>query len=111
VNFLPRHLHELQARNRAGQQDPTWRRLYASRSGVEGTVNEIVNGHQRRRCRCRGTAKAHVQHVLTAIAVNIERLSTQEPTDTARQPRPPAAFQQYLDARGLPRPRWWRQGQ
>jgi len=111
VNFLPRHLHELQARNRADQQDPTWRRLYASRSGVEGTVNELVNGHQMRRCRYRGTAKAHVQHVLTAIAVNIERLSIQEPTDTSYRPRPPTAFQQYLDARGLPRPRWWRQGQ
>jgi hypothetical protein len=65
------------------------------RSGVEGTVNEIVNDHQMRRCRYRGTAKAHVQHALTAIAVNIERLSTQEPTDTY-QPRTPTAFQQYL---------------
>ncbi|MFD4835362.1 IS1182 family transposase [Streptomyces uncialis] len=111
VNFLPRHLHKLQARNRADQHDPSWRRLYASRSGIEGTVNEIVNGHQMRRCRYRGTAKAHIQHVLTAIAVNIERLSTQEPTDTSYRPRPPTVFQQYLDARGLPRPRWWRQGQ
>lgn len=46
VNFLPRHLHNLQAQNRADQQDPTWRRLYAFRSGVEGTENELVNGHQ-----------------------------------------------------------------
>ncbi|MEV6956066.1 transposase [Streptomyces sp. NPDC051183] len=44
--------------NRADQQDPTWRRLYASRSGIEGTVNEIVNGHQMRRCRYRGTPKS-----------------------------------------------------
>ncbi|MET9967412.1 transposase [Streptomyces sp. NPDC006356] len=80
-----------------GCANSTWRRLYASRSGVEGTVNEIVNGHQMRPCRHRGTAEAHVQHVLTAIAVNIERLS-------AYPPRPPTAFQQYLDARGLPRP-------
>ncbi|WP_260462174.1 transposase [Streptomyces sp. TRM72054] len=28
-----------------------------------------------RRCRYRGQGKAHIQHVLTAIAVNIERLS------------------------------------
>ncbi|MFE2182309.1 hypothetical protein [Streptomyces sp. NPDC059455] len=26
------------------------------------------------------------------------------------RPRPPTAFQQYLDARDLPRPLWWRQG-
>ncbi|MEC4018296.1 IS1182 family transposase [Streptomyces sp. H27-D2] len=111
VNFLPRHLHELQTQNRADQHDPQWRRRYARRSGVEGTVNELVNGHQMRRCRYRGVAKAHVQHVFTAIAINIERLSEQEPPDSTYRPRPPTAFQQYLDAHGLPRPRWWRQGQ
>jgi transposase len=110
VNFLPRHLHGLQAQNRLDQQDPEWRRLYASRSGVEGTVNELVNGHRMRRCRYRGLAKTHVQHVLTAIAINIGRLSEQEPTHSTCRPRPPTAFQQYLDARGLPRPLWWRQG-
>ncbi|GAA2067337.1 hypothetical protein GCM10009839_93930 [Catenulispora yoronensis] len=55
-------------------------------------------------------AKTHVQHVLTAIAVNIERLSRQEPADSEYRPRPPTAFQQYLDAHDLPRPIWWRQG-
>lgn len=108
--FPPRHRHELQARNRADQQDPDWQRLYASRSGIEGTMNELVNGHQMRRCRYRGTAKTHAQHVLTAIAINIERLSSQEPADSAYRPRPPTAFQRYLDQRELPRPRWWRQG-
>ncbi|MCZ4509086.1 hypothetical protein O3Q52_12895 [Streptomyces sp. ActVer] len=37
-------------------------------------------------------------------------LSNQEPADSAYRPRPPTAFQQYLDHRELPRPRWWRQG-
>ncbi|MFI9042679.1 transposase [Streptomyces sp. NPDC053726] len=111
VNFLPQHLHELQARNRSDQQDPQWQRLYASRSGIEGTMNELVNGHRMRRCRYHGVSKAHVQHVLTAIAVNIERLSTQEPADSTYRPRSPTAFQQYLDENELPRPRWWRQGQ
>ncbi|MHA6757101.1 IS1182 family transposase [Streptacidiphilus sp. PAMC 29251] len=111
VNFLPRHLHELQTQNRADQQDPQWQRLYASRSGIEGTMNELANGHRMRRCRYHGVAKAHVQHVLTAIAINIERLSSQEPEDSAYRPRPPTTFQQYLDDHELPRPRWWRQGQ
>jgi hypothetical protein len=110
VNFLPQSLHELQVRNRADQQDPVWRRLYASRSGVEGTVSELVNGHHMRRCRYHGLNKTHVQHVLTAIAVNIERLSTQEPEASTYRPRPPTAFQQYLEVHGLPRPLWWRQG-
>ncbi|WP_016825817.1 IS1182 family transposase [Streptomyces viridosporus] len=110
VNFLPRHLHEIQARNRTDQQDLQWKRLYASRSGVEGTVHELVSGHRARRCRYHGTAKTHVQHVLTAIAINIERLSGQEPEGSTYRPRQPTAFQQYLDAHGLPRPLWWRQG-
>ncbi|MEN8652233.1 transposase [Streptomyces sp. 21So2-11] len=107
----PCHLHELQAQNRADQQDPHCQRRYAARSGIEGTVNEFVNGHQMRRFRYRGITKAHVQHVFTAIAINIKRLSEQEPPDSTSRARPPTAFQQYLDAHGLPRPRWWRQGQ
>ncbi|MFD4261095.1 transposase [Streptomyces sp. NPDC058534] len=34
-----------------------------------------------RRCRYRGQPKAHLQHVLTAIAVNIERLSGLTPAE------------------------------
>lgn len=109
INFLPRRIHELQERNRDDQQDSAWRRLYASRSGAEGTIAEFTGGHQARHCRYRGQAKAHVQHVLTAIAVNIERLSQQEPADSDYRPRPPTAFQQYLDAHGLPRPQNSRQ--
>ncbi|MEU3756680.1 transposase [Streptomyces olivoreticuli] len=110
VNFLPRHLHELQAKNRSDQQDPAWRRLYGCRSGVEGTVNEIVNGHRMRRCRYHGLAKVHVQHVLTAIAINVEHLSEQAAEPSTYRPRPPTAFQRYLEERSLPRPLWWRQG-
>ncbi|WUV84926.1 transposase [Streptomyces sp. NBC_01476] len=45
-----------------------------------------------RRCRYRGQPKAHLQHVLTAIAVNIERLSSLSATEEASSPRPPTAF-------------------
>ena len=41
VGFPPRELYELQARNRADQQDPAWHKRYAVRSGVEGTVCEV----------------------------------------------------------------------
>ncbi|WP_435842297.1 MULTISPECIES: transposase [Streptomyces] len=61
-----------------------------------------------RRCRYRGQGKAHIQHVLTAIAVNIERLSGLSPTEESLRPRPPTAFQNYLDQRELPRPKSWR---
>jgi hypothetical protein len=58
--------------------------------------------------RYRGQGKAHIQHVLTAIAVNIERLSRLTPTEEAPTPRQPTAFQNYLDRREIPRPKSWR---
>jgi 3-mercaptopyruvate sulfurtransferase SseA len=65
------------------------------------------NGHGMRHCRYRGQPKTHVQHVLTAIAVNIERLS-QLPPDQSTPQRPPTAFQEYLDQHGIQRLRSWR---
>ena len=97
----------LQARNRADQQDPAWHKRYAVRSGVEGTVCELARGHGMRHCRYRGQPKAHLQHVLTAIAVNIERLS-QLPPGESTSPRPPTAFQDYLDQHDIKRLRSWR---
>jgi hypothetical protein len=60
-----------------------------------------------RHCRYRGQPKAHLQHVLTAIAVNIERLS-QLPPGESTPPRPPTAFQNYLDQHDIQRLRSWR---
>ncbi|MFE2188745.1 IS1182 family transposase [Streptomyces sp. NPDC059455] len=108
VGFPPRELRDLRLRVRTEQQTPQWKARYAIRSGVEGTVNEFAHGHGMRRYRYRGQGKAHVQHVLTAIAVNIERLSGLPPTEEAPMPRRPTAFQNYLDRREIPRPRSWR---
>jgi hypothetical protein len=52
-----------------------WHKRYAVRSGIEGTVCEFAHGHGIRHCRYRDNPKARLQHVLTAIAVNIEPLS------------------------------------
>ncbi|XMN11748.1 transposase (plasmid) [Streptomyces griseobrunneus] len=108
VGFPPRELRDLQLRVRTQQQTLEWKTRYALRSGVEGTVNEFAHGHSMRRCRYRGQRKAHIQHVLTAIAVNIERLSQLPPTEESPTPRRPTAFQNYLDQREMPRPKSWR---
>lgn len=106
--FPPRELRDLQLRVRTEQQTPEWKTRYAVRSGVESTVNEFAHGHGMRRCRYRGQGKAHIQHVPTAIAVNIERLSGLPPAAEALVPRRPTAFQSYLDQRELPRLKSWR---
>ena len=108
VNFPPRHLHELQERNREQQADPHWLRTYGTRSGVEGTIAEFTGGHKARRCRYRGHAKTHTQHVLTAVAINVERLHAHE--TPGRREREPTALQKYIIGRELSIPRWWGQG-
>ncbi|WP_260326273.1 transposase [Streptomyces sp. TLI_185] len=108
VGFPPRELRDLQLRVRTEQQTPEWKARYAVRSGVEGTVNESAHGHGMRRCHYRGQHKAHLQHVFTAIAVNIERLSGLSPAEEAPPPRRPTAFQNYLDQREIARTKSWR---
>jgi hypothetical protein len=106
--FPHENLYDLQLRVRAEQQSPDWQTRYAVRSGAEGTVNEFAHGHGMRRCRYRGQLKAHLQHVFTAIAVNIERLSGLPPSREATSSRLPTAFQDFLDQHEIPRLKSWR---
>jgi Transposase DDE domain len=92
----------------AEQQTPEWKARYAKRSGVESTVNELAHGPGMRHCRYRTEPKAHLQHVLTAIAVNIERLSAWSATEATSPARPPTAFQNFLDQQGIHRSKSWR---
>ena len=48
--------------------------LYANRSGIEGTVSQGVRTCGLRRTRYRGFAKTHLDHMLTATAINSLRL-------------------------------------
>ncbi|MFE2971648.1 transposase [Streptomyces sp. NPDC059340] len=104
--FRRPRLHALTA---AGSLDrePAFDR-HRARSKRQQLLNEFAHGYGMRRCRYRGQGKAHIQHVLTAIAVNIERLSGLSPTGEAPTPRRPTAFQNYLDQRDIPRPKSWR---
>ena len=45
------------------------------RAGVEGTLSQGVRGFGLRRCRYIGLAKARLQHVATAAAINVYRIS------------------------------------
>lgn len=100
----PRELRDLQVRVRAEQQTPEWK----ARSGAEGTINEFAHGHGMRHCRYRGQPEAHCNNVLTAIAVNIERRSGRSATEKTTSPRPPTAFQDFLDQQGTPWSTSWR---
>jgi transposase len=49
--------------------------LYAVRSGVEGTISQGTRSFGLRRARYVGQAKTHLQHVLTATAMNLVRIA------------------------------------
>jgi transposase len=58
---------------RARQATPAFQALYATRAGIEGTLSQAVRNSGLRRSRYIGLAKTHLQHVLTATAMNLLR--------------------------------------
>lgn len=86
ILLLPQPLQEIQNRVRRDQQTRPWRERYALRAGCEATVSETVHAHGLRHCRYRGTAKTHVQHVLTAAGTNIIRLHQHQPGNNRTNP-------------------------
>jgi transposase len=58
---------------RKHQDTEAFRREYALRSGVEGTVSEAVRKHAARRSRYIGQQKTWLQEILLAAAINLER--------------------------------------
>ena len=55
------------------QQTPAFWQEYALRAGIEGTISALVRHDGARRTRYCGSAKTHVQTLLTAIGVNLRR--------------------------------------
>jgi transposase len=56
------------------QQSEEFKKVYAKRSGIEGTHSQAVRALGLRRTRYRGLAKTSLQHVLTAAAINLIRV-------------------------------------
>jgi transposase len=70
----PRLEHEALQARRSEQKTEAWKKRYACRAGIEGTLSQGVRRFGLRRCRYLGLAKTHLQHVLTAAAMNLARL-------------------------------------
>jgi len=70
----PREVHDAQLRTRATQNTPDWQSRYALRAGVEGTIAQAVAVTETRRARYRGLAKTGLEHVYSAVALNLIRL-------------------------------------
>ncbi|GJG88102.1 hypothetical protein tb265_32830 [Gemmatimonadetes bacterium T265] len=59
---------------RARETTADFRALYHRRAGIEGTISQGVRAMHPRQARYIGLAKTHLQHVLTAAALNLVRL-------------------------------------
>ena len=76
------------ARQRLSTEDG-WT-LYARRAGIEGTLSQAVRAFGLRRTRYRGLAKTSLQHVATAVAMNVEQATawlTGQPREKTRTSR------------------------
>jgi len=53
-----------------------FRRAYAARAGIESTHAQAIKRSGLRRTRYRGLPKTHLQHVVTATAINLLRITS-----------------------------------
>jgi transposase len=58
------------------QTTPEWKARYKRRAGIEGTISQGTRGFGLRRSRSIGEAKTHLQHLLTAGAINLVRFAS-----------------------------------
>src|SRR3954466_15408312 len=75
IGLQAREHHEALQAARRRQETEEFRRQYAARAGIEGTHEQAIRRCGLRRCRYIGQSKAHLQHALTAAAINLVRLS------------------------------------
>src|SRR5215217_2001311 len=73
LTFRPRVQYEAQRLLRTEQATDAWQQRYGHRSGVEGTIAQATRRGDLHHARYRGLAKTHLQHVLTALALNLVR--------------------------------------
>lgn len=75
LKLRSRRQHEALQHARQRQTTPEFKVRYAARAGVEGTLSQGTRRLGLRRARYIGPAKTHLQHVLTATALNLVRLA------------------------------------
>jgi len=71
----PRAEHAALEAARARETQEAYAAQYRARAGIEGTLSQAVHTMHLRRARYIGLAKVHLQHVLTAVALNLARVA------------------------------------
>jgi transposase len=84
--FRPQEQHEAIQAARKRQTTQAFKEQYAKRSGIEGTISQGVRAFDLRVSRYLGQGKTHLQHVLTATAMNVVRLFQWQMGETPSSP-------------------------
>ncbi len=75
IAIRPRAQYEALQARRAQQETEGFAAEYARRAGIEGTISQGVRAFGLRRAKYIGAAKTHLQHVLTAAAIDFVRVA------------------------------------
>jgi len=74
LTVRPHAPHDALQNARQRQTTTAFKEQYAARAGIEGTISYAVHVCDLRHARYRGLIKTHLQHVFTALAINVTRL-------------------------------------
>jgi transposase len=74
INLHPREEYEAMLALREQQKSADFRKRYAVRAGIEGTLSQGVRDHGLRTARYIGETKTRLQHLLVAAAMNFCRV-------------------------------------
>jgi hypothetical protein len=75
LSLHPREMTEALRTARAQQQTKDWNTDYALRAGTEGTIRQATAVTDTHHARYRGLAKTHLEHIFSAVALNLTRLN------------------------------------
>jgi transposase len=75
ITVRPRDQFEALEAARSREASEEYRLEYNRRAGIEGTISQGVRSFGLRRSRYIGETKAHLQHIATATAINVARIS------------------------------------
>jgi transposase len=75
LSLHPWEMTEALRTARAQQQTKDWNTDYALRAGVEGTIRQAAAVTDMHHARYRGLAKTHLEHVFSAVALNLLRIN------------------------------------
>jgi hypothetical protein len=75
LTIYPQEQYEALQRARERQKTEEFKVLYGERAGIEGTISQSVRKMGLRRSRYIGLSRTHLQHVATAAAINVVRVT------------------------------------